>query len=180
MVTHERLMRGVTLPGLLGLALSIASFCAVTAAADDSTNSAIVRWAKGTYEYGKVDSDLKRGHEDWTLNRASRRHPHRAGLCESARGWAIKRNAILRVDTDFRPLESVVSFWRSGAFGGTGWYRVEGRTLSASVAGPRGQASHRTEVPERFSLRVHPVITRGLAGVDSRSLGQGAAAGLAL
>ncbi len=126
----------------------------------EGANAAIVFWAKGRYEYGKLDSDQIRGHEDWTLTV----HPDGTRTLQAFVSLADgdhQTNAILRVAQDFRPLEGFVSFWRGGVYGGSGWYRVDGDALHAAVAGPRGQAAHTLTVPERFSLRVHPVITEG-------------------
>jgi hypothetical protein len=123
-------------------------------------NDAIVRWARGTYDYGKLDSNLIRGQENWTLTV----HPDGTRTVQAfvdLRDGDHQTNVILRVADDFRPLEGFASFWRSGDFGGSGWYRIDGERLHASVAGPRGDATHSMSVPEKVSLRVHPVITEG-------------------
>ena len=126
----------------------------------EEANVAIVRWSKGSYEYGKLDSDIIRGHEDWSLTA----HPDGTRTLQAfvnLQDGGHQTNVILRVASNFRPLDGFVSFWRSGVYGGAGWYRVDGVNLSASVAGPRGQATHNITVPDRISLRVHPVITEG-------------------
>lgn len=142
------------------LVLSLAHADAVENVDPVAGNDSIVRWAKGSYEYGKLDSDLIRGQEDWTLTV----HPDGTRTVQAfvdLRDGDHQTNVILRVAETFRPLEGFVNFWRNGNFGGSGWYRIEGTDLSASVAGPRGHVIHRIEVPRHMSLRVHPVITEG-------------------
>ena len=144
---------------------ALLSFALLAARADPDenaagSNAAIVRWAKGSYEYGKLDSDLSRGHEDWILTV----HPDGTRTVQAfvnLHAGDHQTNAILRVASNFRPLEAFVNVWRSGIYGGAGWYRIDGENLYASIAGPRGQATHTLTVPERVSLRVHPVITEG-------------------
>ena len=155
------MMRGVAwkcFASALVLALCVAT--AGGRAESTDSNAAIVRWAKGTYQYGRLDSDLVRGEEDWSLTV----HPDGTRTVQAFVDLGDgdhQTNVILRVADNFSPLEAFVHFWRSGRFGGTGWYRIDGGHLSASVAGPRGQVTHRIAVPERVSLRVHPVITEG-------------------
>ena len=123
-------------------------------------NPSILRWAQGTYEYGKLDSDLIRGRETWTLSV----HPDgtrtlQAFVDNQAAGH--QTSAILRVDESLRPLDAFADFWRDGEYGGAGRYRVDGDTLHASISGPRGLATHTIAVPARFSVRLHPVIMEG-------------------
>lgn len=144
----------------VSLAFSLLTVLADPAEGAEDDNAAIVFWAKGTYEYGKLDSDLIRGYEDWTLTA----HPDGTRTLQAfvnLHDGDHQTNVILRVGDDFRPLDGLLSFWRGGVYGGAGWYRIDGDKLSASVAGPRGQATHSITVPERVSLRVHPVITEG-------------------
>ena len=142
------------------LAFALLAAQALPVAGAETNNAAINFWAKGTYEYGKLDSDLIRGHEDWTLTV----HPDETRTLQAfvnLHDGDHQTNVILRVAGNFRPLEGFLSVWRSGVYGGAGWYRVDGDQLSASVDGPRGQATHEVTVPEQVSLRVHPVITEG-------------------
>ena len=126
----------------------------------EGVNPVIVRWAKGVYEYGKLNSDLVRGHEDWVLTV----HPNGTRTVQAfvdLHEGGHQTNVILRVDAGFRPLDAYATFWRSGVYGGAGRYRIDGGKLHASISGPHGEASHAIAVPEKFSLRVHPVITEG-------------------
>ncbi len=126
----------------------------------NENNTVIVRKAQGTYEYGRLDSDVIRGHEDWIVTA----HPDGTRTLQAfvdLRDGDHQTNVILRVDSDFRPLDAFASFWRSGIYGGAGRYRIDGAVLHADVSGPRGAATHSITVPPRFSLRVHPVITEG-------------------
>ena len=145
---------------LFGAASLVFALLAAESGSATDSNAAIVLWAKGTYEYGKLDSDLIRGHEDWTLTV----HPDGTRTLQAfvnLHDGDHQTNVILRVGGNFRPLDGLLSFWRGGVYGGAGWYRIDGDQLSASVAGPRGQATHTITVPEPVSLRVHPVITEG-------------------
>jgi len=123
-------------------------------------DQSIVRWAKGTYLYGKMESDIIRGQEDWILTV----HPDGTRTVQAfvdLHDAGHQTNVILHVQKNLRPLDAYVSFWRSGVYGGAGRFLVDGTTLRASVSGPRGDVTHTIEVPEKFSLRLHPVITEG-------------------
>ncbi|MEQ8733805.1 MAG: hypothetical protein RIC29_02705 [Rhodospirillaceae bacterium] len=128
--------------------------------------SANTKWIKGSYEYGFLDSDVIRGHEDWTITV----HPDGSRTVEAfvdLREQGHQSNVILRVDQNFRPLDTYANFWRFGAYGGAARFWLETRQrpqtdiLNGNIIGPNGNATLALEVPEAFSLRVHPVITEG-------------------
>jgi hypothetical protein len=151
--------------GVLTLATTVSARQAENREADradtpNTSNAVIARKARGTYEYGRLDSDVIRGHEDWIVTS----HPDGTRTLQAfvdLRDGDHQTNVILRVDRSFRPLDAYASFWRSGVYGGAGRYRIDGTMLHAAVSGPSGQAAHSIAVPDRFSLRVHPVITEG-------------------
>jgi hypothetical protein len=64
-----------------------------------------------------------------------------------------------RVDADFRPLETSVTYWSKGAFTGTGLITVRGGTLNAVIDGPLGRVTHSIPVPDGFSIVPHPLAT---------------------
>lgn len=147
------------LPALLcALAFSVSAF-------GQDAPIANTKWIKGSYDYGFLDSDIIRGHEDWTVTV----HPDGSRTVESfvdLRDQGHQSNVILRVDDRFRPLDAYANFWRFGAYGGAARFWLEdgtrvGDVLHSSVIGPSGNATHDLIVPDKFSLRVHPVITEG-------------------
>lgn len=136
-----------------------------TALAQDADRIANTRWYKGSYDYGYLDKDGIRGHEDFTVTV----HPDGTRTVETfvdLRELGHQSNAILRVDGRFRPMDGYSSFWRFGAYGGAARFWVDTSNggqdiLRGDIVGPRGHATHNVAVPDRFSLRLHPVIIEG-------------------
>lgn len=147
----------------LGAALSASAFAQDTPEA--ITPPANTKWYKGSYDYGYVDNDTVRGHEDFTVTV----HPDGTRTVETfvdLRELGHQSNVILRVDERFRPLDSYAQFWRFGEYGGAARFWVEdnkGRddTLHGDIVGPKGHVTQSIPVPDRFSLRLHPVIIEG-------------------
>ena len=129
-------------------------------AQDTDAPQANVRWYKGTYEYGLLESDVVRGTEDWTVTV----HPDGTRTVLTfvdLRELGHQSNVIMKVDERHRPLDSYSNFWRFGAYGGGARIWIDGGTLRSSVFGPLGEATHTVPVPDLFSLRLHPVIIEG-------------------
>lgn len=143
---------------LLGLALTIPAWSAQSQEAADA--QANVRWYKGTYEYGLLESDLVRGTEDWTLTV----HPDGTRTVQTfvdLRELGHQSNVIMRVDQRHRPLDSYSNFWRFGEYGGGARIWIDGDTLRSTIVGPLGEATHAVTVPDKFTLRTHPVVIEG-------------------
>ena len=129
-------------------------------------SQANVRWYKGTYEYGLLESDVVRGTEDWTITV----HPDGSRTVETfvdLRELGHQSNVIMRVDERHRPLDAYANFWRFGDYGGGArlWLEqggaTESDTLHNEIVGPNGHVRTAVSVPDLFSLRLHPVIIEG-------------------
>ena len=145
---------------IAALAAGLAVTQAAPAQQPDPAAQANTRWYKGTYHYGLLESDLVRGDEDWVLTV----HPDGSRTVQTfvdLRELGHQSNVILQVDARHRPLDSYSSFWRFGAYGGSARIWIDGDRLRSNVIGPQGQASHEVSVPDKFSLRLHPVIVEG-------------------
>lgn len=129
-------------------------------AADADARQANTKWYKGSYDYGYVDNDTVRGHEDFTVTV----HADGSRTVETVvdlRELGHQSNAIMRVDQSFRPLDAYSSFWRFGGYRGAARFWVADDTLYSNVVGPRGNASHNVPFPMGATLRLHPVIIEG-------------------
>lgn len=127
-------------------------------AQDIQNNPNIVRWAEGTIEYHTIDAQRPRASESFRLTV----HPDGSRTMRSfVNNWDTETqlNLIHRVADDFRPLESLMSYWTKGVFRGTGMITVRGSKLHATIDGPLGQVTHSIDVPENFSVVPHPLAT---------------------
>lgn len=125
---------------------------------DAQSNPNIVRWATGTIEYRTIEAGRLRAREEFRLTV----HPDGSRTMRSfVDNWdaGTQLNLIHRVAADFRPLESLMSYWTRGDFKGTGMITVRGSTLTATIDGPLGQVTHSIDVPEKFSVVPHPLAT---------------------
>lgn len=143
---------------------ALASVCVfgsvITASAQDVEPVANTRWYKGSYDYGYLDKDTIRGHEDFTVTV----HADGSRTVETfvdLRELGHQSNAIMRVDQSFRPMDAYSSFWRFGAYRGAARFWLTDDTLHSNVVGPRGEASHSVPFPVGATLRLHPVIIEG-------------------
>ncbi len=151
----KHLVLGVN--ALLGCALLwSAAFSAQ--AAEPGKNPNIVRWAEGEILYRTIEAQRPRANESWRLNV----HPDGSRTMIGYTDNFDAENSITmvhRVAADFRPLESMVTYWSKGQFNGVGLFTVRGNTLSAAISGPLGTVFHKIDVPEGFSIVPHPLAT---------------------
>lgn len=133
-------------------------FSGPTFAAEPGQNPNITRWSEGTIVYRTIEAQRVRAHETWRLTA----HPDGSRTIRSFVDnfdAETNLNMIHRVAADFRPLESLVTYWTRGEYRGAGMVTVNGSTLNASVSGPDGNATASIEVPEKFSIVPHPLAT---------------------
>ena len=67
-----------------------------------------------------------------------------------------QNNILLRVDSDFRPLEGFAQVYNTGSLLGSGFFVVEGDQLRATVTGKTGLVQYTQDIPEKFTLLLHP------------------------
>jgi|GEM_PF-3126330 len=67
-----------------------------------------------------------------------------------------QNNILLRVDSNFRPLEAFAQTYSSGSMLGSGFFVVDGTSLKVTVTGAEGLQQYTEDVPEKFSLLLHP------------------------
>lgn len=131
---------------------------APTLAAEAGENPNITRWSEGTIVYRTIEAQRVRAHEAWRLTV----HPDGS---RTVRSYVdnfdaeAQLNMIHRVAEDFRPLESLVTYWSKGHYRGSGMFTVNGPTLIATLSGPHGALTETVAVPEKFSLVPHPLAT---------------------
>ncbi len=129
-----------------------------TVAAEPGENPNIVRWAEGTIIYRTIEAQRVRAVEKYRLNV----HPDGSRTVIGHTDNFDAENTITmihRVDEDFRPLESMVTYWQGGTFNGTGLFTVRGNTLHGVVDGPLGRVTHSLDVPDGLSIVPHPLAT---------------------
>jgi len=67
-----------------------------------------------------------------------------------------QNNVLLRVDASFRPLEGFAQTYSAGSMLGSGFFVVDGTSLKATVTGADGLQQYTEDIPEKFSLLLHP------------------------
>lgn len=125
-------------------------------AADSNAN--IVRWAKGTVEYRKLPANTVSGSEEWTLTV----HPDGSRTLNTTNrvdADGTQRTVVMRVASDFRPLDLFASFWYRGAWVGTGYFNVTPGHLDAVVSTPQGRFTQQAAVADKFAFIPHPIST---------------------
>ena len=114
----------------------------------------------GRLECRLITDDSLCGTDEFTLTlQSDGTRTLRSMTQQTDRGTQI--NIVLRVDRDFRPLEGFTTDYMEGEFLGTGLFSVNGNELTALVKTPERQSLETLEVPERFSLLMHPVSADG-------------------
>ena len=100
------------------------------------------------------------GQERWTITvHSDGTRILRSFLDQSIKGTQI--NLVLRVQDDFRPIDAFASVYSRGKFLGSGFYVVEGDILNVSVNAPGGYFTDKVNLPERYSLLLHPIAADG-------------------
>ena len=157
------MIRGQGLRYIFNSVLAIVSSLFYLAVANAQTdyfdNDNVSHWASGKYAYLSLRDDIQNGEESWFLTA----HPDGSRTLRATNSYndhtKTLRNVVLRVDQNFRPLEAYATFWVNGAWRGSGWFVVHGKTLHATVDGPNGRLTQSLEVPDKFSFVPHPIST---------------------
>jgi hypothetical protein len=68
---------------------------------------------------------------------------------------------VMRVDAEFRPIDAFANVYSTGRFLGSGFYAIEGHKLKQSINTPDGVFVDQIDVPEDFSLLLHPASADG-------------------
>ena len=121
---------------------------------------AVERVVSGTLECRTLEGAKPCGSDTWTLSvQTDGTRMLRAFTQQPDRGMQI--SIVLRVAADFRPLEGFTQTYSEGKFLGTGFFAVNGNVLTASVKTPERQSIETIDVPQNFSLLMHPVSADG-------------------
>jgi hypothetical protein len=126
--------------------------------AEVNKNPNVVKWTTGSILYRTIETQRQRALEVWNLTV----HPDGSRTMRSVVNnfdAENQLNMIHRVTADFRPLESLVSYWSKGSYVGSGMFTIDGQTLNATVSGPDGLVTNHVKVPEHFSIVPHPLAT---------------------
>jgi hypothetical protein len=124
----------------------------------DSPN--VVRVVKATYDMRILSTGHVYGHEHWSLFV----HPD-GSRTVSVRlinnDYNLFRTVVHRVDSNFRPLECQLLYYRDGERMGSAWFVVRGNTLTAEAHQPNGRLTHSVAVPDKFSVVNHAAAVEG-------------------
>lgn len=133
---------------------------AVTTPAADTPaaaqNSNIVRIVHGRYDYLSLSDRALRGSEIFTLVA----HPDGTRTLTASTDIAARNvhvNATVRVDSEFRPIETFMQVHTQGRMKGSSLLRVEGDKLHEIVVGPAGSLDRLIDAPEAYSIASHPI-----------------------
>lgn len=126
----------------------------------EGPNSNIVRWAHGTYAYTTLSEPRDRGWERFHMN-VYADGSRTMNMWHDLKARSAQFTVIHRVEANFRPIETFVSYWVANGFKGSTLIRVEDETLTASARGPAGQHDQTLDVPAVFSVGTHPVSADG-------------------
>jgi hypothetical protein len=143
---------------ILGLLAPLTSLAQGGPAATD--RRAVVASVSGTLLCRVVKTNKACGNETFTLTKQSdATRTLRVHSEMPDRGMQI--DIVLRVDQNFRPLEGYTQTYASGKLLGSGFFAVRGLQLNAAVQTPERFVAEVLEVPENFSLLLHPVAADG-------------------
>lgn len=127
---------------------------------DALKNSNIVRWARGEYEYRASRDKRHRGRETFYLtvhadgSRTMRAYPDIAVR-------DIQSNVILRVDASFRPISAYMTYFSQSRSKGALAIFIDGNRLRSISLGSEGLVERMSDVPNQFSLVLHPLALDG-------------------
>lgn len=126
----------------------------------DGPNANILRWAAGTYAYTTLSAPRDRGWERFHMN-VYADGSRTMNMWHDLKARSAQFTVIHRVEANFRPIETFVSYWVANGFKGSTIIRVDGDTLTASASGPAGHHDQTVAVPDTFSVGTHPVSADG-------------------
>lgn len=127
---------------------------------NNGPNINILRWASGTYAYTTLGDPHDRGWERFHVNVYSD-GSRTMNMWHDLSARNAQFTVIHRVDADFRPVETFLSYWTAGGFKGSTLIRVDQDTLTANAQGPAGNHQQSVSVPAAFSVGTHPVSADG-------------------
>lgn len=110
------------------------------------------------------------GEDRWTMTvQSDGTRTLRSFLNQSNFGTQI--NLLMHSDAEtFRPINAFANVYSGGAFLGAGHYAVDGDTLRVSVSSPKEHFVETVDLPETFTLLLHPISADGWhygAGFDA-------------
>ena len=70
-------------------------------------------------------------------------------------------NLIMRADESLKPIDAFITVYSQGAFLGSGFYAVNGDVLDVTVRAPDEYFTDQIELPDDFSLLLHPISADG-------------------
>ncbi len=101
------------------------------------------------------------GEDRWTMTvHTDGTRTLRSFLNQTSQGTQI--NLVLRAEADtFRPIDAYANVYSQGAFYGTGLYVVDGDKLHVTVNGAEENFTETIDLPEKFTLLLHPISADG-------------------
>ena len=70
-------------------------------------------------------------------------------------------NLVMRADEDLKPLEAFINVYSQGNFLGSGFYVMNDGKLDVTVNAPDEYFTDQVELPEHYSLLLHPISVDG-------------------
>lgn len=121
----------------------------------------IERKVSGVHTCTRIGTGEPCGEERWTITvHTDGTRTIRSFLDQTSQGTQI--NLVLRADADtFRPIEAFANVYDDGVSFGTGFYVVKGDTLQVTVNTPSESFVSNVDLPEQFSLLLHPISADG-------------------
>ena len=121
-------------------------------------NSNLLRVVRGRYDYLSASDRELRGTETFLLVAQS---DGTRTLTASTDIFSrnVQVNAMVRVDANFRPIESFLQTYTQGRLKGSGLYRREGTQLRELVEGTAGKVDRLVDAPDVYSIAAHPIAS---------------------
>lgn len=123
-------------------------------AEDDQTNNNIVRMATGTHSFYEEDGTTLRGEEYFRMMV----HPDGSRTMMITKNMFSNNrhhNVMMRVDENFRPIESYSSYHYPEGFKGSVRVMINGDLLQATSFSPVGRTEHEFRVPDEIAVITH-------------------------